>query len=70
MKLFRIHVMTDAKRDSIRQKDDLLTVSVTASPKRNQANQHVLALVKKHLNVKRIELVSGHHKAHKVVRVA
>jgi uncharacterized protein YggU (UPF0235/DUF167 family) len=70
MSLYQVRVTTNTKQDAIRAKDDVLIVSVRAAAERNQANVAVLRLVKKFLHAKRIELVSGHHKVHKVVRVA
>ncbi len=70
MPLYRVHVTTEAKLDAIRADGQVLRVSVRASAERNEANVAVLRVVKRFLTAKRIELVSGHHRAHKVVRVA
>jgi uncharacterized protein YggU (UPF0235/DUF167 family) len=70
MTLYRVHVTTEAKREAIHKDGQVLRVAVCAAAEQNQANVAVLRLVKKYLHVKRIELVSGHRKTHKVVRVA
>lgn len=70
MALYRVHVTTEAKRETIQADGQVLRVAVRAAAKQNQANVAVLRLVKKFLNAKRIELVSGQHRSHKVVRVA
>jgi len=70
MSLYQVHVTTDAEQDAIHEAKGVLVVSVRAAAEQNQANVAVLQLVKKFLKVKRIELVSGHHRAHKVVRIS
>ncbi len=68
MPLYRVHVTTEARREAVRVEGKTILVSVRAAAENNQANVAVLRLVKQHLHVKRIELVSGNHKPHKVVR--
>ncbi len=70
MLLYRVRVTTKAKRETIRREGDVLLVSVRAAAEHNHANEAALRLVKQLLHATRIELVSGHHKPNKVVRVA
>ncbi len=70
MTLHQVRVTSGAKQDAVLVDGKTLLVSVRAKDEDNQANVAMLRVIKKFLHVKRIELVSGHHRSHKVVRVA
>lgn len=67
--LVRVRVKTDATKDAISETKGILQVNVIDTPERNAANRKVVALVRAYKKVKRVEIVSGHHKRTKVLRI-
>ncbi len=67
--LLRVRVQTESAADSIQLVKGILYIRVVDAPARNLANRKVIALVRKYTKAKRVELVSGHHKTAKVLRV-
>jgi uncharacterized protein (TIGR00251 family) len=69
MVLQRIRVTANAKQESIHDDGKVVRISVTVPAAHNQANVRALALLKTFRKAKRVELVSGHHRPNKVVRL-
>ena len=69
MPLYHVRVTTGTKNDSIHVDGERIMVTVRSAAERNQANIAVLRIVKQHFKATRIELISGHHKSHKIVRI-
>lgn len=67
--LLRVRVQTECSADAIKLVKGILHIQVVDVPARNLANKKVIALVRKYTKAKRVELVSGHHKTAKVLRV-
>lgn len=66
--LIKIHVTTDAKKESvIKLADDRYDIAVREPAEDNRANERILELLRHIYPETRIRMVSGHHASAKII---
>ncbi|BDC35659.1 MAG: DUF167 domain-containing protein [Candidatus Methanoliparum thermophilum] len=64
----KVKVITNADKDEIVEKDDILVVKTKNPPIKDKANRAVIKLLTKHFNA-RVKIVSGHKNREKWIEV-
>ena len=68
--LIKIHVTTDAKKESVvKLADDRYDIAIREPAEDNRANERILVLVRNIYPETRIRLVSGHHAPAKIISI-
>ncbi|MDO8593923.1 MAG: DUF167 family protein [bacterium] len=66
----KVHVIPESREESLKEKGDLLYVSVREKAEGGAANRRVLELLREHFSPRgNIRIVSGHHAPHKIISV-